>query len=79
MSSERMFQREDGWYFHVRGNTSMGPYTNYREACAGLDRYVASCERQSELGFSWPRWLHMKSLFRRIADKPGHAATARTR
>ncbi|NJN52228.1 MAG: hypothetical protein HC809_11125 [Gammaproteobacteria bacterium] len=69
MSSERIFQREDGWYFRVRGNTSMGPYINFREASAGLDRYVGSCERQSDLSLSWPRWLHFKSLFRRMSDK----------
>ena len=28
MHSERIFQREDGrWYFRIRGNTSMGPYS----------------------------------------------------
>ncbi len=69
MSSERIFQRQDGWYFHVRGDTSMGPYINYREARDGLERYVASCTRQSELSFSWPRWLHVKSLFRKL-DEP---------
>jgi hypothetical protein len=68
MLSERIFQREDGWYFRVRGNSSMGPYINYREACAGLERYVSSCERQSELSVSWPRWLHVKSLFRRLGE-----------
>ena len=28
MQSERIFQQEDGrWYFRIRGNTSMGPYS----------------------------------------------------
>jgi len=66
MQSERVFHRSDGWYFRVRGNSSMGPYINYREANAGLERYVGSCRRQADFSFSWPRWLHVKTLFRRL-------------
>lgn len=69
MSSERMFQREDGrWYFRIRGNTTMGPYSSHREASESLNRYVASCRRQAEMSLSWPRWLHVKHLARRVND-----------
>jgi hypothetical protein len=64
MNSERVFRRSDGWYFRIRGNSSIGPYVNSREANAALDRYIVSCRRQSELTFSWPRWLHVKFLMR---------------
>jgi hypothetical protein len=78
MSSERVFKRADGWYFRVRGNSSMGPYINYREATEGLERYVESCRRQAELSFAWPRWLHVKSLFRRLARHDAPAAPRAT-
>ncbi len=73
MSSERIFKRDDGWYFRVRGDTSMGPYINFREASAGLDRYVRSCERQSELRVGWPRWLHFDNVFRRFRESSNPA------
>jgi hypothetical protein len=69
MQSERMFQREDGrWYFRIRGNTSMGPYSSHREASESMNRYVASCRRQSEMSFTWPRWLHVRHFARRVNE-----------
>ena len=63
MHSERIFQKEDGrWYFRIRGRTSMGPYTNHREANDSLNRYVASCKRQAEMSLTWPRWMHVQVL-----------------
>jgi hypothetical protein len=78
MNSERVFRRSDGWYFRIRGNSSIGPYVNFREASAALERYIVSCRRQSELSFAWPRWLHVKSLLRRLGRNP-ETATARPR
>jgi hypothetical protein len=69
MQSERIFQREDGrWYFRIRGDTSMGPYSSHREASESMNRYVASCRRQSEMSFTWPRWLHLRHFARRVHD-----------
>ena len=67
MQSERIFQREDGyWFLRIRGNTSMGPYASHREADASLARYVASCERQADMAPQWPRWLHARYWVRRV-------------
>ena len=69
MSSERIFQREDGrWYFRIRGDTSMGPYSSHREASGSLARYVESCRRQAEMSFTWPRWFHMRYWLRRFNE-----------
>ncbi len=69
MNSERIFKRQDGrWYFRIRGNTSMGPYETHREANDSMARYVASCRRQSELRFVWPRWLHVRHWIRRVSE-----------
>ena len=69
MSSERIFQQADGrWYFGIRGNTSMGPYSSHREASESMNRYVASCRRQAELSFTWPRWLHVRHWARKVND-----------
>ena len=76
MHSERIFRRSDGWYFRIRGNASMGPYFNYREAHDALDRYVVSCRSQAELSFTWPRWLHAKFFLRRFSR---HAETPAAR
>jgi hypothetical protein len=74
MSSERIFRGKDGrWYFRIRGNTSMGPYTSHREASDSLTRYVASCRAQAEMSLTWPRWLHIRYLIRRFNET---AATA---
>lgn len=71
MITERVFQHEDGsWYFRIRGNATVGPYPNYREANDSLQRYVASCRRQSELTPSWPRWLHPRYWIRRLSSTP---------
>jgi hypothetical protein len=73
MQSERIFQQADGrWYFRIRGNTTMGPYSNHREASESMNRYVASCRRQAEMGFTWPRWLHVRHWTRKVET---HAAT----
>ena len=80
MSSERIFKREDGrWYFHIRGNTSMGPYSNQREASESMTRYVESCRRQAELSFVWPRWLHIRHWLRRVNEHHQETPPARTR
>ena len=80
MSSERIIQREDGrWYFRIRGNTSMGPYSSHREASESMNRYVASCRRQSEMSFTWPRWLHVKHWARRVGETQSQAATPKPR
>jgi Domain of unknown function (DUF6316) len=77
--SERIVQKEDGfWYFRIRGNATMGPYSNYREAERSLDRYVASCQRQAELSIGWPRWLHPRFLLRRFRPQETPAATPAT-
>ena len=69
MPSERIFRREDGrWYFRIRGNTSMGPYSSHREASDSLTRYTESCRRQAEMSFAWPRWLHVKHWLRRANE-----------
>ena len=69
MSSERIFRREDGrWYFRIRGNTSMGPYSSHREANESLTRYTASCRRQAEMSFTWPRWMHVRHWLRRVNE-----------
>lgn len=75
MSIERVFEHEDGsWYFRIRGNATMGPYTNSREANDSLHRYVESCQRQSDLTPSWPRWLHLRFLTRRVSGAPAVTA-----
>ena len=80
MSSERIFQKEDGrWYFRIRGNTSMGPYTNHREANDSLNRYVASCQRQAEMSLTWPRWLHVKYWARRFNEAQHQPTATRAR
>ncbi len=80
MTSERIVQKEDGfWYFRIRGNATMGPYSNYREAERSLDRYVESCQRQAEFSLSWPRWLHLRYLVRRLRPHDEAAAPAPTR
>jgi len=80
MPSERIFKREDGrWYFHIRGNTSMGPYTSRREASDSMARYVESCRRQAELSFVWPRWLHMRHWLRRFNQDRHETPAARPR
>lgn len=77
--SERIVQKEDGfWYFRIRGNATMGPYSNYREAERSLDRYVESCQRQAEFSLTWPRWLHPRFLLRRLRPQED-AAPAPTR
>jgi len=78
MLSERMFQREDGrWYFRIRGNTTMGPYSSHREASESLNRYVASCRRQAEMSFTWPRWMHVKHWARRVNENQATQARPR--
>jgi hypothetical protein len=78
MQSERIFQKEDGrWYFRIRGNTSMGPYSSHREASESMNRYVASCRRQSEMSFTWPRWMHVRHFARRVNE--AQAATPKPR
>jgi hypothetical protein len=57
----------------------MGPYSNYREAERSLDRYVESCQRQAEFSLSWPRWLHLRYLLRRLRPHDEAAAPAPTR
>jgi hypothetical protein len=80
MSSERIFQKEDGrWYFRIRGNTSMGPYTSHREANDSLNRYVASCKRQAEMSLTWPRWMHVKYWARRFNETQHQPAATRAR
>ena len=80
MSSERIIQREDGrWYFRIRGNTSMGPYSSHREASESMNRYVASCRRQAEMSFTWPRWLHVKHWARRVGESQPQTATPKPR
>jgi hypothetical protein len=80
VTSERIVQKEDGfWYFRIRGNATMGPYSNYREAERSLDRYVESCQRQAEFSLSWPRWLHPRYLLRRLRPHDEAAAPAPTR
>jgi len=72
MLSERIVQKDDGfWYFRVRGNATMGPYANYREAQGSLERYIESCQRQSDFTGGWPRWLHPRWLARRFNQ--GHS------
>jgi hypothetical protein len=71
MNKERIFENEDGsWYFRIRGNATMGPYTTYREANDSRERYVESCRRQSDLTPSWPRWLHLRFWTRRLSSAP---------
>ncbi len=78
MQSERIFQQPDGnWYFRIRGDTTMGPYSTHREADQSLQRYVASCRRQGELSFRWPRWLHVRHWARKVSDV--QTGTARPR
>jgi len=80
MPSERIIQREDGrWYFRIRGNTSMGPYSSHREASESMNRYVASCRRQAEMSFTWPRWLHVKHWARRVNETQPQTATPKPR
>ena len=80
MSSERIIQREDGrWYFRIRGNTNMGPYSSHREASESMNRYVTSCRRQAEMTFTWPRWLHVKHWARRVGDAHVQTATPKPR
>jgi hypothetical protein len=77
MNTERVFEHEDGsWYFRIRGNATMGPYTTFREANDSRGRYVESCRRQSDLAPSWPRWLHPRFWTRRLSGTP--AANAET-
>jgi hypothetical protein len=81
VTSERIVQKDDGfWYFRIRGDATMGPYSNYREAERSLDRYIESCQRQAELSGGWPRWLHPKYLMRRLRSQdvaPHTPATTR--
>ncbi len=78
MQSERIFQQPDGnWYFRIRGNTTMGPYSTHREADQSLQRYTASCRRQGELSFRWPRWLHVRHWVRKVSDVPNVTANPR--
>ncbi len=46
----------------------MGPYSSHREASESMNRYVASCRRQSEMSFTWPRWLHVRHWARRVNE-----------
>jgi hypothetical protein len=80
MSSERIIQREDGrWYFRIRGNTSMGPYSSHREASESMNRYVTSCRRQAEMTLTWPRWLHVKHWARRVGEAQTQTASPKPR
>lgn len=75
MNTDRVFEHEDGsWYFRIRGNATMGPYTTHREANDSRERYVESCRRQSDLAPRWPRWLHLKFWTRRLSGGPAAAS-----
>jgi hypothetical protein len=59
MSSDRIFQQDQQWYFRIRGNVAKGPFPSYREAELRLTRYVAARRRATHqrpaLTFRWAK------------------------
>jgi hypothetical protein len=59
MSSDRIFQQDQQWYFRIRGNAVKGPFASHHEAEMRLTRYVAARRRATHqrpaLTFRWTK------------------------
>ena len=58
MEQQRIYQGEDAqWYFNVRGNQSMGPYSTYHNAETALKAHVSACNRRFRVPELMPKFL----------------------
>ncbi len=63
--TNRIFQDKDQqWYFHVRGNQAAGPYASYQEAASALGEHVKSCKRRTDFIVPWRGWAPSRLLRR---------------
>lgn len=73
METNRIFQGDDAqWYFHVRGNQAVGPFTSAQDAGAALGEHVKTCKRRTDFTVPWPRGWAPTRLLRRAAAAPRH-------
>ncbi len=58
MDTDRIYQAEDEqWYFSIRGNQALGPFTSYHEADSALRLHVTACNRRVNGNILWPTRL----------------------
>jgi hypothetical protein len=58
MDTQRIYQGEEAqWYFNVRGNQSMGPYSTYQNAELALRTHVSACNRRLKIPELMPKLL----------------------
>lgn len=73
MTTSRIFLGEDQqWYFHVRGNQSVGPFASFQEAGGALNEHVRTCQRRVDFSLPWPRDWTPTRLLRRPGSAPRH-------
>jgi hypothetical protein len=73
MATERIYQGEDAqWYFNVRGNQTMGPFTSHSEAESALDAHVGACKRRLDFSSLLPELLGPLKARRRAQAQPRH-------
>jgi hypothetical protein len=62
--SERIFKEEDGsWYVRVRGNYTLGPFSNHSDANQAIRHYIES-RSPDFVSLNLPRWLHARFWLR---------------
>ncbi len=72
MNTDRIYQAEDEqWYFSIRGNQALGPFTSYHEADSALRAHVTACNRRVSGNILWPIRLGMTRR-NRSAAAPRH-------
>ncbi len=75
MDQDRIYQGEDAqWYFNVRGNQTIGPFTNHLEAESALADHVQACRRRLDFTSFMPNLLAPLKVRRR-----GSGGTAQPR
>lgn len=73
MDQDRIYQGEDAqWYFNVRGNQTIGPFTNHFEAESALSDHVNACRRRLEFPGLMPNFLGPLKSRRRAPTQPQH-------
>jgi hypothetical protein len=72
METQRIYQGQDAqWYFNVRGNQSMGPYSTYQNAELALTAHVSACNRRLKAPELMPK-LFGPRMSRRHRNQPRH-------
>ena len=68
--NDRIYQGEDElWYFRVRGNQSVGPFDNFGDAQAKLNKQMKSWTGRSGPVAALPRNWQPARIFRRSATR----------